>query len=141
MNNPAASVFQQAAGRLGYLIFGIVMWSAAITSVVGSAYTTISFFRSFHPIFERNEKPMLVGFVGISLLIFLTVGKPVKTLVAVGALNGFILPVALVLILLAAGNKKITGAYKHPLLLKISGWLVVIATLYLSISTAITAFY
>ena len=30
--NPAASVFQIAAGDLGYKFFGIVMWSAAITS-------------------------------------------------------------------------------------------------------------
>ncbi len=139
--NPAASVFQLAAGRIGYLLFGIVMWSAAITSVVGSAYTTISFFRSLHPVFENKEKTMLVNFVGVALLIFLVVGKPVKTLVVVGALNGFILPVALMLILLAAGNKKITGDYKHPLWLKIFGIAVIVFTLYLSVKTAFTVFY
>ena len=139
--NPAASVFQLAAGRIGYLLFGIVMWSAAITSVVGSAYTTISFFRSLHPVFENKEKTMLVNFVGVALLIFLVVGKPVKTLVVVGALNGFILPVALMLILLAAGNKKITGDYKHPLWLKIFGIAVIAFTLYLSVKTAFTVFY
>ncbi|MEY3577432.1 MAG: hypothetical protein RL394_1015 [Bacteroidota bacterium] len=134
-SNPAASVFQLAAGKLGYMIFGIVMWSAAITSVVGSAYTSISFSRSFHPAFEKNEKPMLVGFVLIALLVFITIGKPVKTLVIVGALNGFILPIALGLILLAASNKKIIGDYKHPLLLKLFGVAVVLATLYLSVKT------
>ena len=134
-SNPAASVFQLAAGRIGYMIFGIVMWSAAITSVVGSAYTSISFFRSFHPVFEKNEKSMLVSFVLIALLVFITVGKPVKTLVVVGALNGCILPVALGLILLAASNKKIIGEYKHPLFLKIFGVVVVLATLYLSVKT------
>jgi Mn2+/Fe2+ NRAMP family transporter len=139
--NPAASVFELAAGRIGYLLFGIVMWSAAITSVVGSAYTTISFFRSLHPVFEDKEKTMLVNFVGVALLIFLVVGKPVKTLVVVGALNGFILPVALILILLAAGNKKITGDYKHPLWLKIFGTAVIAFTLYLSVKTALTVFY
>ena len=139
--NPAASVFQLAAGRIGYLLFGIVMWSAAITSVVGSAYTTISFFRSLHPVFEAKEKTILVNFVGVALLIFLVVGKPVKTLVVVGALNGFILPVALMLILLAAGNKKITGDYKHPLWLKIFGIAVIAFTLYLSVKTAFTVFY
>ena len=131
--NPAASVFQLAAGNIGYLIFGIIMWSAAITSVVGSAYTSISFFRSFHPFFEKNEKGLLVSFVLIALSIFITVGKPVKTLVFVGALNGFILPIALGLILLASSNKKIIGKYKHPLWLKVFGVLVVIATLYFSI--------
>jgi Mn2+/Fe2+ NRAMP family transporter len=134
-SNPAASVFQLAAGNLGYMIFGIVMWSAAITSVVGSAYTSISFFRSFHPAFEKNEKPMLVGFVLIALFVFITIGKPVKTLVIVGALNGFILPISLGLILLAASNKKIIGEYKHPLFLKIFGLVVVLATLYLSVKT------
>lgn len=134
-SNPAASVFQLAAGKLGYMIFGIVMWSAAITSVVGSAYTSISFFRSFHPAFEKNEKSMLVGFVLIALFVFITIGKPVKTLVIVGALNGFILPISLGLILLAASNKKIIGEYKHPLFLKIFGLVVVVATLYLSVKT------
>ncbi len=134
-SNPAASVFQLAAGKLGYMIFGIVMWSAAITSVVGSAYTSISFFRSFHPAFEKNERSMLVGFVLIALFVFVTVGKPVKTLVIVGALNGFILPIALGLILLAASNKKIIGEYKHPLFLKLFGFAVVMATLYLSVKT------
>ena len=138
--NPAASVFQLAAGRIGYLLFGIVMWSAAITSVVGSAYTTVSFFRSLHPLVEKKEKELLAGFVVVALLIFLVVGKPVKTLVVVGALNGFILPVALIIILIAASNKKITGDYKHPLWLKIVGAAVTAFTLYLSVKTALTVF-
>lgn len=138
--NPAASVFQLAAGRIGYLLFGIVMWSAAITSVVGSAYTTISFFRSLHSLVEKKEKELLAGFVVVALLIFLIVGKPVKTLVVVGALNGFILPVALIIILIAASNKKITGDYKHPLWLKIVGAAVTAFTLYLSVKTALTVF-
>lgn len=138
--NPAASVFQLAAGRIGYLIFGLVMWSAAITSVVGSAYTTISFFKSLHPAFEKNERRMLIAFVVVALLIFITLGKPVKTLVVVGALNGFILPIALIIILLASFNKKITGDYKHPLWLKIVGAAVTAFTLYLSLKTALTVF-
>jgi len=130
--NPAASVFQHAAGKIGYMIFGVVMWSAAITSVVGSAYTSISFLKSFHPTIEKNEKGLLIVFVLIALSIFLTVGKPVKTLVVVGALNGFILPIALTLILIASNRKDIMGSYKHPLVLKVFGILVVLATLYLA---------
>jgi Mn2+/Fe2+ NRAMP family transporter len=134
-SNPAASVFEKAAGKIGYLIFGVVMWSAAITSVVGSAYTSISFFRSINKNFEKNEKPMLIGFVLIALAVFLMVGKPVKILVVVGALNGFILPIALTLVLLGSMNKKIVGEYKHPIWLKWFGLLVIVATLYLSIAT------
>lgn len=133
--NPAASVFQLAAGDIGYKIFGIIMWSAAITSVVGSAYTSISFFRSFHPQFEKNEKAMLVGFVLIALMVFITVGKPVKTLVVVGALNGFILPIALGLILVASSQKRIVGEYLHPVSLKIIGWMALLATLFLSLKS------
>jgi Mn2+/Fe2+ NRAMP family transporter len=50
-------------------------------------------------------------------------------------LNGFILPISLGLILLAASNKKIIGEYKHPLFLKIFGLVVVLATLFLSVKT------
>jgi Mn2+/Fe2+ NRAMP family transporter len=135
--NPAASIFELAAGEIGYKIFGIVMWCAAITSVVGSAYTSISFFRSINKNFEKQERPMLIGFVLISLLTFLFVGKPVKTLVIVGALNGFILPIALTLVLLGSMNKKIIGEYKHPKWLIGFGIIVILATLYLSIATII----
>lgn len=136
-SNPAASIFERAAGQLGYKIFGIVMWSAAITSVVGSAYTSISFFRSINKNFERQEKPMLIGFVIIALTILLVIGKPVNILIVVGALNGFILPIALTLILLGSLNKNIIGEYKHPKWLIVFGIVVVIATLYLSIATII----
>ncbi len=134
-SNPAASIFENAAGVIGYKIFGIIMWSAAITSVVGSAYTSISFFRSINKNFERQEKPMLIGFVLIALIVFLVVGKPVNILVVVGALNGFILPVALTLILLGSLNKNIIGNYNHPKWLIAFGIIVVMATLYLSIAT------
>jgi Mn2+/Fe2+ NRAMP family transporter len=135
--NPAASIFELAAGEIGYKIFGIVMWSAAITSVVGSAYTSISFFRSINKNFEKQERPMLIGFVLIALIVFLLVGKPVNILVVVGALNGFILPIALTLVLLGSMNKKIIGEYKHPKWLIGFGILVILATLYLSIATII----
>ncbi|MEY3542081.1 MAG: hypothetical protein RLZZ204_893 [Bacteroidota bacterium] len=135
--NPAASIFELSAGEIGYKIFGIVMWSAAITSVVGSAYTSISFFRSINKNFEKQERPMLIGFVLIALIVFLLVGKPVNILVVVGALNGFILPIALTLVLLGSMNKKIIGAYKHPKWLIGFGIIVILTTLYLSIATII----
>ena len=135
--NPAASIFELAAGEIGYKIFGIVMWSAAITSVVGSAYTSISFFRSINKNYEKQERPMLIGFVLIALLVFLLIGKPVSILVVVGALNGFILPIALTLVLLGSMNKNIIGEYKHPKWLIGFGIIVILATLYLSIATII----
>ena len=133
--NPAASIFELAAGEIGYKIFGIVMWSAAITSVVGSAYTSISFFRSINKNYEKQERAMLIGFVLIALLVYLLIRNPVKILVVVGALNGFILPIALSLVLLGSLNKKIIGEYKHPKWLIGFGIVVILATLYLSIAT------
>jgi Mn2+/Fe2+ NRAMP family transporter len=78
---------------------------------------------------------MLIGFVLIALIVFLLIGKPVSILVVVGALNGFILPIALTLILLGSLNKKIIGEYKHSKWLIAFGVVVVVATLYLSIAT------
>jgi Mn2+/Fe2+ NRAMP family transporter len=136
-DNPAADVFQQAAGWIGYKMFGIVMWSAAITSVVGSAYTSVSFLKSIHPLIIKKESMVLTLFVLISLTVFIAIGQPVKILVTVGALNGFILPIALLLIIAASYNKNIVGAYQHPLWLKLFGWMVMIASLFLSIRSFI----
>jgi len=134
--NPAAAVFKEAAGAIGYKLFGIVMWCAAITSVVGSAYTSISFLRyNERAETEKSNQKWLVGFVILSLVIFLIWGKPVTVLLLAGAINGFILPVALGIILLAAGQKKIMGDYQHNKWLTLLGVLVLIATLYLSIAT------
>lgn len=124
--NPAASVFQIAAGNIGYKIFGVVLWSAAITSVVGSAYTSVSFLQTFHPWFEKNKRWIITGFIIFSTFIFALVGKPVKVLVLVGALNGLILPVSLGLMLLAVKRKKIIGNYKHPVWMSVIGWMVVV---------------
>jgi len=131
-NNPPASVFQLAAGNLGYRFFGVVMWAAAITSVVGAAYTSVSFIKTFHPWLEKNEKWIISFFIITSTLAYQLIGNPVKILVTVGALNGLILPIALAIILLAATKKKLVQSYKHPLWLSIAGWMVVIAMSWMS---------
>ncbi len=125
--NPPAGVFRSAAGELGYRFFGVVMWCAAITSVVGAAYTSVSFLRTFHPWIEKNYRWLISGFIVFSTMIFVVIGNPVKILITVGALNGLILPVALAVMLIASFNKKLVGAYKHPVVLQVAGWLVVLA--------------
>lgn len=124
-DNPPASVFQSAAGEIGYKIFGVVIWCAAITSVVGAAYTSVSFLRTFHPNFEKYNRQIIIGFIVFSTIIFVLVGKPVKTLVFVGMLNGFVLPIALAIMLIASRKARLMGNYKHSLVLQIIGWLVV----------------
>lgn len=133
-NNPAASVFKLAAGPLGYKLFGIVMWAAAITSVAGSAYTSFSFMSSLHPALPGRRKWILAIFILLSLFIFLIVGQPVRILVLVGMLNGFILPVALGIMLITAGRLGSNSKYQHPWYLMVFGALVVLATLYLSVA-------
>lgn len=135
--NPAASVFQLAAGNVGYRMFGVIMWAAAITSVVGAAYTSVSFIRTFHPIIEKYHNYVIILFIIISTATFAIVGQPVNVLIIVGALNALILPLALAVILIGAYRKDIVGNYKHPLWLTIPGVIVAISMGYLAIVTLI----
>lgn len=136
--NPPASVFRLAAGQTGEMLFGIVMWSAAVTSVVGAAYTSVSFLKNLHPAVENLQKTFIISFIWLSTLAFLVVGKPVKTLIFVGMLNGFILPVGLALMLLAARKVIIVGDYRNPVLLTIIGWSIVLMMAVLSILSIIS---
>lgn len=139
--NPAASVFRIVAGEVGYKLFGLVLWSAAITSVIGAAYTSVSFIKSFHPVLQRYERYLIITFIVISSAVFLAVGKPVKVLVLAGALNGLILPFALLLMLLAVHRQRIVGkAYKHPWGLSVAGLVVVLLMGYISVVSLITYF-
>ena len=80
-----------------------------------------------------NAETILVIILSVTLTIFLIVGRPVKTLVFVGTLNGFILPVSLSIILIAAVKQRIVGVYKHPLWMTITGWVVVILLSFIGI--------
>lgn len=136
-SNPPASVFQLAAGNIGYKMFGVVMWAAAITSVVGAAYTSVSFIRTLSPAVEKHHKWVIVGFIAVSTFVFVSIGKPVKILVLVGSLNGLILPIALGVMLIAAYKTKIVGDYKHPLWMTIFGVIIVIAMSYMGVYSLI----
>lgn len=126
-NNPAGSIFQSAAGQIGFKIFGVVLWSAAISSVIGASYTSVSFFKTFHPVFEKYERWFISLFIIITTIIFVFVGKPRELLILAGAVNGLILPVALAVILIAATQKRLMKGYHHPMWMQLSGWVVVAA--------------
>src|SRR5699024_2290808 len=91
-DNPPASVFKLPAGDIGYRIFGVIMWAAAVTSVVGSAYTSVSFIRTFHPLIDKYHNRMIILFILISTSTFVFVGEPVSVLIIAGTLNALILP-------------------------------------------------
>ncbi|HHT71931.1 MAG: NRAMP family divalent metal transporter [bacterium] len=133
--NPPASAFQIGAGMLGYKFFGVVLWSAAITSVVGASYTSVSFLRTLFDTIERNVPKWIMGFIAASTLLFVTVGRPVTLLVLAGSLNGLILPLTLGTILFASKRKDIVGDYEHPAWLLIFGIIIVAVTLYMGITS------
>lgn len=123
--NPPASMFRIAAGEWGYRFFGLVMWSAAITSVVGATFTSLSFLTASFPDLKKRRTPLMLTFVALSLSVFLTVGKPVQLLLWAGLLNGLVLPIALAAMLLAARRTDLTQGYRLPLLWQVAGWAVV----------------
>lgn len=133
--NPPASAFNLAAGNLGYKVFGLVLWAAAMTSTVGAAYTSVSFLTTLADTIERNTNRWVMGFIGLSTLIFITLGQPVKLLVIVGSLNGLILPLTLGTILVGSQKKSVIGDYKHPKWLLVLGILVVLITAFLGVKS------
>jgi len=132
--NPAADAFRKGAGEIGYRFFGLVLLSAAITSIVGAAYTSVSFLKTFNKNIEKHEKWVIIGFIVISTIIMAIAGNPATLLILAGSLNGLILPVTLGICLVASQKKSIMGEnYKHPKVLLILGIIVVLITAYLGV--------
>lgn len=134
-DNPALTPFVHGLGDTGRIIFGVVIWAASITSVIGCAYTSVSFMTNFHAGIAKHSRYVIIGFIAISTLVFATIGRPAQVLVLVGTLNGLVLPIALVVILLAAYKKNIIGDYKHPVWMAVFGWIVAVAMSILSVIT------
>lgn len=135
-HNPAASVFQLAAGEAGYKFFGLVLWAAAITSVIGASYTSVSFLRSFHKRIEEKEKWIISIFIIVCTLVFVLLKQtPSSILVMAGLLNGFILPLGLAILLLAVNDRRLFPAYRHSVYLQVAGWIVVGIMTWLSIAS------
>lgn len=132
--NPAADAFFQGAGEIGRRFSGLVLTCAAITSIIGAAYTSVSFLKTFSSKIAEKENLWTIAFIVISTLVMAFLGKPATLLVLAGALNGLILPVTLGVCLVASQNKKIVGEnYKHPKLLLILGLVVVVLAAYVGI--------
>ncbi|PYE42847.1 Mn2+/Fe2+ NRAMP family transporter [Rhizobium sp. PP-F2F-G20b] len=132
--NPAAQAFQAAAGDVGYRIFGAVLWFAAITSVIGAAYTSVSFITVFkQDITERARNIATVIFIGVSLLAYVLITTPpAQMLVFVGGLNGLILPIGLSIFIYAAwARSDLMGGYRYPRWLLVLGVLACALTWYM----------
>ena len=133
--NPAADAFKIAAGTVGYKIFGLVFLAAALTSIVGAAYTSVSFLKTLFKVVKDYENLFIIGFIVVSTLILIFLGKPVKLLVLAGSLNGLILPITLAITLIASKKAEIVGKYKHSNILFLLGWVVVVVTAYIGVQS------
>ena len=130
-SNPAAEAFRLSAGNLGYRLFGLCLFSAGVSSVVGAAFTSVSFLKTLHPFIAKYERQFVVGFIAFSTLMMVVVGNAAQLLIIAGAFNGLILPISLGVMLLACRNKKIVGEdYKHPTWMIVLGVIVVCISLY-----------
>ena len=131
--NPTASAFAHAAGEFGLRAFGVILWAAAITSVIGASYTSASFLAGFGAAFERRRAEIVVSFIAVSTLVFALAGAaPVPLLIFAGAFNGLILPIGIAVILwVALRRRDLLDGYRYPHWLAGLGVLAWLLTLYL----------
>ena len=59
-------------------------------SIIGAAYTSVSFLKTFSKSIEENENKVIIGFIVISSAIMFILGNPAVLLVLAGAVNGLI---------------------------------------------------
>ncbi|NQD78819.1 divalent metal cation transporter [Pseudomonas sp. CrR14] len=136
--NPAAQAFQAAAGDLGLRTFGLVLWCAAITSVIGAAYTSMSFITTFKPgIGERGRNLATVGFIAVSMSVYLALGTaPAALLLFAGGFNGLILPIGLTIFIYVGWRRSdLMGDYHYPRWLLVVGAITCILTWYMAIKS------
>lgn len=136
--NPAAQAFQAAAGQFGLRVFGLILWAASITSVIGAAYTSISFVTVFKPdITEQGRNRATTVFIALSLLIFALMGTaPAALLLFAGGFNGLILPIGLSIFIYVGWRRSdLMGGYHYPRWLLVLGALTCLLTWYMAIKS------
>ena len=131
-DNTAADAFHQAAGEVGLRMFGMVLWAAGVSSVVGAAYTSITFVTT-QSIQPRNRNLLTVAFIAVCAVIFLILGTAPQTLlIFAGAFNGVILPIAFALVLWVAWKRRdLLKGYSYPKWLLVVGAVVLVLEIYL----------
>jgi len=142
--NATADAFRAAAGEFGRRAFGLVLWAAAISSVVGAAYTSVSFFDAFSARLNppRPRAWATVAFIAVTTVIYLLIGTaPAALLVFAGGFNGLILPIGFTILLYAAWRRRdVLGGHRHPAWLLVLGALVAVVTWYMGVVSVRTIF-
>jgi Mn2+/Fe2+ NRAMP family transporter len=131
-DDPAGSAFAAAAGDVGLRVFGLILWAAALTSVIGAAYTSVSFLtRSTTS--ERVRSRVTMAFIALTAAVYVVIEQaPVTLLVFAGTFNGLILPIGFgVLLWVAWRRRDLLGGYRYPAWLLTVGALAWVLTLYL----------
>lgn len=134
-SNLAAEAFQHAAGDIGLRLFGVILWAASISSVIGAAYTSVSFMTTRHTkTWIRNL--LTIVMIVLSSLVFMSLGKPPATLLVIaGTINGLILPLGFTVILIVAiFRRDLLQGYKYPKWLIVAGVFVWLLTLYFGVN-------
>lgn len=131
--NPPATAFEAALGEVGLRLFGIILWAASITSVIGASYTSVSFLTTFSERIHHHRQWVVVGFILISSAIYLSLEQaPATLLILAGALNGLILPFGFgILIWIALRRRDLLHGYHYPQWLAWLGAAIWILTVYL----------
>ncbi|GAA4911519.1 NRAMP family divalent metal transporter [Streptomonospora salina] len=133
--NPPAAAFAAAAGDTGKRLFGLIMWAAAISSVIGASYTSVSFVSTFSAGLTRNRNWLVAGFIALCTALYLGLGQAPQTLlILAGALNGLILPAGLgVMLWVAARHRRdLLHGYPYPAWLLAIGVLAWLVTVYIA---------
>lgn len=141
--NPASQAFQAAAGNFGLRIFGLILWAAALTSIIGAAYTSMSFLKVFKTsITERQRNVATIVFITISLAIYLSMGTaPAALLVFAGGFNGLVLPLGLTIFVYIAWRRAdLMPGYHYPRWLIWSGIVTCALTWYMA-AMSVTAIF
>ncbi|HEX9207713.1 MAG TPA: NRAMP family divalent metal transporter, partial [Steroidobacteraceae bacterium] len=129
--NPAASAFAAAAGDIGRRVFGLILWAAALTSVIGASYTSVTFLTGSGEQHERRRSLLTVGFIVLATIVYVGAGAaPVPLLIFAGAFNGLILPIGVAVLLWVAWRRSdLLDGYAYPRPLVVIGLLAWFVTI------------
>ncbi|MCT1920329.1 divalent metal cation transporter [Brevibacterium luteolum] len=131
-DNTAADAFLAAAGEVGLRVFGVVLWAAGLTSVIGASYTSISFVTTQRTS-PRTRNLLTIAFIAVCATAFLILDQAPQTLlIFAGAFNGLILPIGFAVVLWVAwARRDLLHGYRYPKWLAALGTLTWLLTIWL----------
>ncbi|OIJ27014.1 NRAMP family divalent metal transporter [Nocardioides luteus] len=136
--NPAGQAFGAVLGDAGIRIFGAIFWAAAITSVIGAAYTSATFISTFSKKLGTGWRLQVatVAFIVVSLVLYLLIGAaPAAILVFVGGFNGLILPIGMTIFMYVGWfrQRDVLHGYRYPVWLLALGTLATLLSWYMGV--------